>query len=160
MDFWTTRLVQWSTISWNLNHQTSRSILVDDLLHPYTMPLNKEVQCVLYYIRNRPLLLGTSLYKPYCSEVKLLNQHYLQIWPVVQRECLGEKSHRWSLVHFDLHSGKSENPRDGPRRTCPMVSMDSTLKCSLQIVQGILMEPLQWLLSINPILLLLDVWNN
>ena len=31
-------------------------------------------QCVLYYTRNKTLLLGTSLYKPYCSEVHLLNQ--------------------------------------------------------------------------------------
>ena len=40
-------------------------------------------QRVLYYIRNKTILLGTSLYKPYCSEVHLLNQHYLQIWPAV-----------------------------------------------------------------------------
>ena len=42
-----------------------------------------ELQCVLFYLRNMPLLLGTSLYKPYCSEVHLLNQHYLHIWPPV-----------------------------------------------------------------------------
>ena len=40
-------------------------------------------QCVLYYMINKILLLGTSLYKPYCSEVHLLNQHYLQICPTV-----------------------------------------------------------------------------
>ena len=42
-----------------------------------------ENQCVLYYTRNRTLLLGTSLFKPYCSEVHLLNQHYLHIGPAV-----------------------------------------------------------------------------
>ena len=47
------------------------------------MPLNNAVQCVLYYTRNRTLLLGTSLYKPYCSEVHLLNQQYPKIWPPV-----------------------------------------------------------------------------
>ena len=39
MNFWTTGLVQWSTLSDNQNHQTSRSILVDGLVHPHTMKL-------------------------------------------------------------------------------------------------------------------------
>ena len=151
MNFWTTGLVQWSTISDNQNHQTSRSLLVDGLVHPYTMklfstfwqlPVNilatfcsqdclkwdkltihitkccisgkgkddnfvqitnlhfliinfkiyvflgktvqcNAVQCVLQYTRSKTLLLGTSLHKPYCSEVHLLNQHSLHIWPAV-----------------------------------------------------------------------------
>ena len=41
------------------------------------------VQCVLYYKRKKTLLLGTSLYKPYNSEVHLLNQHYLHIGTAV-----------------------------------------------------------------------------
>ena len=41
------------------------------------------VQCALQYTISKTLLLGTSLYKPYCSEVNLLNQHYLHIWPAV-----------------------------------------------------------------------------
>ena len=36
-------------------------------------------QCVLYNTRNKTLLLGTSLYKRYCSEVILLNQPYQYI---------------------------------------------------------------------------------
>ena len=35
------------------------------------------VKWVLYYTRNKTLLLGTSLYTPYGSEVHFLNQHYL-----------------------------------------------------------------------------------
>ena len=35
---------------------------------------------------NKTLLLGTSLYQPYCPEVHLLNQHYLNIGPAVYRE--------------------------------------------------------------------------
>ena len=41
------------------------------------------VQCALQYTRSKTLLLGTSLFKPYCSEVHLFNQHYLHIWPAV-----------------------------------------------------------------------------
>ena len=36
--------------------------------------------CVLYYMRNKTLLLGTSLYKLYCSEANL------QIWPAVSHD--------------------------------------------------------------------------
>ena len=32
------------------------------------------LQCVVYYFKNKTLLLGTSLLKPYCSEVHLLNR--------------------------------------------------------------------------------------
>ena len=39
----------------------------------------------------RHLLLGTSLYKPYCLEVYLLNQHYLQIWPAVKARSKGSQ---------------------------------------------------------------------
>ena len=34
-------------------------------------------------MRNETLLLGTSLYKPYSSELYHFNQHYLQIWPAL-----------------------------------------------------------------------------
>ena len=43
----------------------------------------KTVQCdaVQYALhKSKTLLLVTSLYKPYCLEVHLLNQHYLHIW--------------------------------------------------------------------------------
>ena len=42
------------------------------------------LQCVWYYIRNAILLLRTSLYRPYSSEVHLSNQHYLHIGPPVK----------------------------------------------------------------------------
>ena len=109
MDFWTIGLVQWSTITENQNHQTFRSILVDGLVHLYTIRLCDNfltifrklfsnillttlyfliikfkiniflgrtvqwdaVQCALQYTRSKTLLLGNSIYKPYCSEVHL-----------------------------------------------------------------------------------------
>ena len=39
-------------------------------------------------MRNYNVLPGTSLYKPYCSEVHLLNQYYLHIWPAVSADVI------------------------------------------------------------------------
>ena len=60
------------------------------------------VQCVLYYTRNKTLLLGTSLYKPYCSEVHLLNQPYLYIGPAVNTIYTN-----YGFIIFDCMSSQS-----------------------------------------------------
>ena len=68
------------------------------------------VQCVLYYTRNKTLLLllGTSLYKPNCSEVHLSNQHYKLIWPSVlgrlfQIVCVLCYNLQCSVTQYTLH---------------------------------------------------------
>lgn len=40
-------------------------------------------QYVLFYTRNKTLQLGTSMHKPYCSELHILNQQYLHTEPAV-----------------------------------------------------------------------------
>ena len=60
-------------------------------------------QCVLYYMRNKTLLLGTSLYKPYCSEVHFLNQHFPQIWPAMCN-ALCFFHNVWGIVYFWVYS--------------------------------------------------------
>ena len=53
------------------------------------------LQCVWYYVRNAILLLGTTLFRPYSSEVHLSNQHYLHIGPPVR--CSQRKLQDFSL---------------------------------------------------------------
>ncbi len=66
---------------------------------------------------NKTLLPGTSLYKPYGSEVHLLNQHYLNIGPAVcQKKVVVtifmiftlKNSLAMDLIMFALLLGRSE----------------------------------------------------
>ena len=60
------------------------------------------VQCALQYTRRKTLLLGTSLYKPYCSEVHNLNQHYLHILPAVTHK-LDYITILWEILNLEGH---------------------------------------------------------
>ena len=71
------------------------------------------LQCVLYYLRNKTLLLWTSLYKPYYSEVHLLNQHYLHIWPAVSTNTKQDQIGRYVKMTY-TNSVKKNNVGSTP----------------------------------------------
>ena len=62
IDFWTTGLTQWSTISENQIHQTSRSILRDGLIHPYTRNLCNNFLTIFWNFFGNRQLSGNFLF--------------------------------------------------------------------------------------------------
>ena len=111
MDFLTTGLMCWSTFSYHQNHQTSRSILVDDLLHPYTMPLNKvllpkNITWIIYGGKCKDELFVKILL---ITQPKKLSFGWTLEWSQFSKQIRPDSSQQWLVTNHKSQSNSQQS---------------------------------------------------
>ena len=102
------------------------------------------------YMENMTLLLGSSMHNPYCSEVHLLNQQYLQSRPPMshlkyslwwdlerkkEKKCLRETLNLMACVDSSTHTKMNRNrQKDSPPKKINKIKSHLRVWCQMSHV--------------------------